>query len=993
MCFLLLSTLLMQIPQITSAPPPTPQTYITTLESSTSVYIYEQNPTKNYDGSSDKYYLNIGGDEFEYLYVSFVKFDLSSLPDDADVQDAEIRLYSSGAPYEALTVNMYPILETWVESTVTWDSDISYKNPYLKYYGRISSLVVSGSGWHEWEATSIVEDWLDGSKTNYGVAFEASSIYSLRFSSDDSLYEPQLYIIYQSSSGEEPEDPPEEPPEDTTPCEIEYTVDPEDPQSGDTVTISVTATDDVAMQYISIQKAAVEVELCEAVGTQTTLTCSYSETLTTGTYTFNIFADDKGGESPVGETFNIEVEGTGSDPVVTLDIEFETDGATPAKYRLLPMDGQRIDITATATDPDGIDFMTITCDTIPIDFSYDPPQTEVEETISVYNGVDVLDDCSAPCTLRYSVRAYDIEDRSTRVEGEDIEVGAPWQWYWGLPFANWGCDDNHTWSWSMMESIFGDEVWWNEEYGWRKPHADYLFQNKVRTGGRGGQCYGMCALSLELASTSSDIYANMIQPTAVSIDDLERENWDNTWPYYYARQAGQYSSECCRLETLQWLLQPEWSGSGLHPFIDDILDQIIDDLNDGNPGIISIFEGGKGHAVVPWRVVPLGSNRYNVYIYDPNQPYASTHDTTDYSNFEYYPFIEFGVDGWARDGWWSYQWNSTSTWNENIYYTPYDTVIGNPSSLNYIGTSPTIVGITDQKLPDPIQTLVHGSGSASFYIEDSSGRKTGYVNGELISEIPYSAPLFESDGDEGTIDRFMIPSNITFTVHMESTVESEGVEGMYSMMIWHNTSFYAVENVTNTKDTEDEVTFSPRSSSDGPTDYSLRFRRGDVTKLRASDPMDYSIHFAKEYYNSPFVGREYIFTSGQNDEGAEVELYVSTDHDDLVVETYDLPFDFTVTTKSTESLEDDPQIDYIPESEGDFSMDSNEKMAITPDDWETTSTSGSFTTGEEQDDTDQTDDQTQDDDSTDGTSQTPGFEMILGILALLLISIIRRRKH
>jgi len=686
-------------------------------------------------------------------------------------------------------------------------------------------------------------------------------------------------------------------------------------------------------------------------------------------------------------TLIVEVEGTGSDPIVNLDIEFEEENAIPSKHRLLPMDGQRIEITATATDPDGIDFMTITCDGIPIDFRYDPPRTEVEETITVINGVDVLDDCSVPCTLRYSVRAYDIEDRSTRVEGEDIEIGAPWQWYWGLPFANWGCDENHTWSWSMMESIFGDEVWWNKERGWRKPHADYLFQNKVREGGRGGQCYGMCALSLELASTSSSIYANMIQPTAVTIDGLERKNWNNTWPYYYARQAGQYSSECCRLEALQWLLQPEWSGSGLHPFIDDILDQIIDDLNDGNPGIISIYEGSSGHAVVPWRVVPLGSNRYNVYIYDPNHAYASTHDTTDYTNFEYYPFIEFGEDGWARDGWWSYQWNSTSTWNENIYYTPYDTVIGNPSSKNYIGTYPTTVGITDQKLPDPIQTLVHGSGDASFYAEDSVGRKTGYVNGEIVSEIPYSAPIFESDGRDGIVDMFMLPNNIAFTIHMESTVESENGEGVYSLMLWQNSSFYSLENVSNTKNTKDEITFSLRSSNTETKDYSIKFRRGDVTKIRASDPMDYTISIAKEFYNSPFVGREYIFTSDQHDEGAEVELYVSEDHDDLVVETFDVPFTFTVTTKSTESLEDDSEIEYIPESKEEFSMDANQKMAITPDDWSTTSSSGTFTSGEEQ-----TDNESKDGKSIDDLIQTPGFELLLGVIALLFVITVKRKR-
>ena len=962
----------------TSEPPPEPVTEY--FYSAISSYVSEEQPNSNFNSGTEKYYLMTGeGAEFLYNYLSFVKFSSIDLPEDAEIQEAEIGLYLPSNP-ENIPVKMYYVREPWFESTITWNNKPLYK-VYSKITGLIDTITISTTGWHYWDATSLVEDWVDGTKSNYGVAFESLEGEDLRFYSDDSsYYKPRLRITYLSSDGES-EEPPEEPPEDTVPCAIEYTVSPENPQSGDTVSISVNATDDVAMEYISIQKGGVEVEYCEAISNETTLLCSYSEVFSTpGNFSFSIFADDKGAESAVGVTFYVDVQGTGSNPVVTLEIEFDTDDASPAEHRLLPMDGQRVDITATATDPDGIDMMTINYDGMPYDYMYDPPQTEVEETLTLINGVDILDDCSIPCTFRYSVRAYDTEDRSTRVEGEDIEVAAPWQWYWGLPFANWGCDENHTWRWSMMESIFGDEVWWNKEYGWRKPHADYLYKNKIKEGGRGGQCYGMCALSLELASTSSSIYANMIQPTAVTIDDLERENWNNTWPYYFARQSGQYSFDRLLLKSVQYLLQPERSGSGLHPFISDILDDIIDDLNAGTPGIISIFEGSKGHAVVPWRVVPQGGDRYNIFIYDPNHAYTSTHDSMDYTNFSHYPFIVFGEDGWARDGWWSYEWNSTSTWNENIYYTPYETVIGNPSSINYIGVSPTTVGITDQRLPDPMQTLMYGSGDASFYVEDSSGRKTGYVNETLVTEIPYSTPIFESNENDGTVDMFMLPSNITFTIHMESTVDSEDDEGLYSLMLWHNSSFYAVENMTSSKDSEDEITVTPRSSFDNSIDYSLRFRRGDVTKLRASDPIDYTITLAKEFYNSPFVGREYKFTSDQHEEGAEIELYVSDDHDDLIVETFDTPFSFSVITKSTESLDEDPDIDYIPESTDEFSMEANEKLVVTPQDWATTSASGSFTSDQDQDNTS---DQNQEDNSDDVT-QTPGFGFVVLLLSLII---------
>jgi hypothetical protein len=367
-----------------------------------------------------------------------------------------------------------------------------------------------------------------------------------------------------------------------------------------------------------------------------------------------------------------------------------------------------------------------------------------------------------------------------------------------------------------------------------------------------------------------------------------------------------------------------------------------------------------------------------VYIYDPNHPYESTHESTEYTNFSRYPYIVFGDSGWSRNGWWSYQWNSTSTWNGNIYYFSYDEAIGNPSSINYIGSlDPGTTPITDQRLPDPIQALAVSSGDSTFYAEDSTGRKTGYVDGELVSNIPFSAPISEFAGDNGIVNMFMLPSNTTLTYHMESSIDSENEMGEYSLMVWINNSCYLLDNVSCTKGTKDEMTLTPRSQPASDSTHSLRFKRGDITDIRALDPMDYSISFVNEFYNSPFIGRIYKFTSGQHEEGAEIELYVSDDYDDLVVETFDTPFSFTATTKSTESFDDDPDIDYIPESEGDFTMDANSKMVVTPQDWATTEVSGAMSTGNYQDDT-----------------QTPGFELTIVLFAIICgILLKRKRKH
>jgi hypothetical protein len=150
--------------------------------------------------------------------------------------------------------------------------------------------------------------------------------------------------------------------------------------------------------------------------------------------------------------------------------------------------------------------------------------------------------------------------------------------------------------------------------------------------------------------------------------------------------------------------------------------------------------------------------------------------------------------------------------------------------------------------------------------------------------------------------------------------------------------------------------------------------------IRALDPMDYSISFVNEFYNSPFIGRIFKFTSGQHEEGAEIELYVSDDYDDLVVETFAIPFSFTVTTKSTESFDDDPDIDYIPESKDDFTMDANSKLVISPNDWATTEVSGAMSTSGSQ--------------QQDDTTQTPGFELTIVLFAIICgILLMKKRKR
>ena len=940
-----------------SAPPP--EEYTSYIFSTCSVFISEFQPTKNFNSGSSMYYLDVGESEHTYSFVSFVKFDLSSLPEDANIQTAEIGLYLANDP-ENIPVKMYRIRETWLEDSVTWNTKPSFKD-FSKTQGLVDTVTISSTGRSYWNATNLVVDWFDGSKINYGVAFESTGYYFHRFSSDETTYyKPLLSIIYLTSSGEDPEEPPEEPPEDSEPCEISYIISPESPQSGDSVSLTATATDNIGLEYLIIKEGSVELSSNYATNNETTtLTCTHTEIMYPPGKTFIIEANDKGGSPPQSITLPISVEGSSSAPEIEISIGYRDQNVIPRYYSLLPGDDQIVNITATATDPDGINLLTITVNGILYDFSFDAAYPTVTRTVSIVNDDPTLD------TFRYSAAATDMEGFYNSTSGEDIEIHAPFQWYWGLNFSNWGCDKNHTWSWEMMESIYGDsEIYLDKSKGWKKDWAWRLYDSKIRKGGRGGHCFGMCTLALELAHSPARITANEIQDTATHVDALERENWNTTWRYYFARQAGQYSDEVTPIRVAQYLdlYFTDWASYGwtdMHPYLDDLMDKIIDDLEDGKLGVISIREGGKGHAVIPWRVAPGedSSDIVKMYIYDPNHAHVSYNHETDYSVFDYYPYIECNINS-KYEGWWLYQWNSTSIWRDEIFYFTYSEVIGDESQLNYIDS----VDITDHDIPSGISYLVAiGSGDSSYYAIDTSGKKTGIVDGKIISEIPNSTPIIDLQSST-PYDNIMLylPENEELTFYFDTTKES----GEYSFSFINENSTYSLINKTISKNKEEKITIKPEQTSGNYEFW-----------LTGAGDSKYTIKLTKEYKDEQgkTTAREYTVNKNSTNKKEDVKIKVKDDKESLIIKNNNdegTLFDFEF--RSTETLEN---IDYIPSSIGSINLTKDQESTVTPSNWNTIEVQASIT------------------ESTEEKENTPGFELLLLMMSVVFVLVLRRKKQ
>lgn len=113
------------------------------------------------------------GPTSEYAAFSLVRFDLASaLPPNAIIDSATIQLYlASVDPGSTLPIQAgaFFVTSNWNEGTVTWNTRPSSENTGT------GTQIVSGGGWHSWNATSFATAWQADPAHNYGVELRGPS--------------------------------------------------------------------------------------------------------------------------------------------------------------------------------------------------------------------------------------------------------------------------------------------------------------------------------------------------------------------------------------------------------------------------------------------------------------------------------------------------------------------------------------------------------------------------------------------------------------------------------------------------------------------------------------------------------------------------------------------------------------------------------------------------------------------------------------------------
>ena len=132
----------------------------------------------------------------EGMAVTMIKFDLSSIPSHAIIDEASLNLYLEGATgLSTVDISTYFVTSSWDEATVTWNT-----NPTSSLYGIYSSIDNTIGAYKSWEVTSFVTNWVNDPSSNNGLLLRGpfdGEYYQRWFESYEHFeFVPQLEISY-----------------------------------------------------------------------------------------------------------------------------------------------------------------------------------------------------------------------------------------------------------------------------------------------------------------------------------------------------------------------------------------------------------------------------------------------------------------------------------------------------------------------------------------------------------------------------------------------------------------------------------------------------------------------------------------------------------------------------------------------------------------------------------------------------------------------------
>jgi len=131
--------------------------------STADTYIDSNDPDENF-GSSSRAWVGTMDSANEYKYL--IKFNLNSIPFNAEILSCTLRLYVDSVQNENIEGIFTPYLidSDWSYDTVTWNTQ-----PMINGAAHSPGIAVGGVGMYSWDITNLFEEWFSGDSINYGL--------------------------------------------------------------------------------------------------------------------------------------------------------------------------------------------------------------------------------------------------------------------------------------------------------------------------------------------------------------------------------------------------------------------------------------------------------------------------------------------------------------------------------------------------------------------------------------------------------------------------------------------------------------------------------------------------------------------------------------------------------------------------------------------------------------------------------------------------------
>ncbi len=171
-------------------------------------WIYEFNKTTNYGSDASNWISNGNGS----IGLALLKFDLGSIPTNAIITGASLSLFQLASNDSNVPVSAHRITQTWNEAFVTWnnrDNGIAWNTAGGDFDTTAQATTNIGPSSNkrvEWDLTTLVQNWVEGTYANNGLALrtEATNIFGEQFlTSDhsDPTRRPSLTVTYVCECG------------------------------------------------------------------------------------------------------------------------------------------------------------------------------------------------------------------------------------------------------------------------------------------------------------------------------------------------------------------------------------------------------------------------------------------------------------------------------------------------------------------------------------------------------------------------------------------------------------------------------------------------------------------------------------------------------------------------------------------------------------------------------------------------------------------------